>query len=151
MELFNFRKNIHASAGLTLIELLVVIVIIGILATMGFTAVARSRNKANNSRIQAEISQIRVQADLIKNETDSFSVLCAGNTLNDAGYPTTLKLIEDDVKIRSSTDVICYATVNAYCVQAQMVPTGSGNYCIDSSGYAGTSPAACDDTNFDCN
>jgi len=148
MELFNIRKNINISGGLTLIELLVVIVIIGILTTMGFAAVARARDKANNSRIQAELSQVRVQAVSIRNSTDSFTDLCAGNTLNDAGYPDTLGLLESDITTKSSAVVDCYAIDDSYCVRARMAP--SGYYCADSTGYAGISRLDCNGTNYIC-
>jgi prepilin-type N-terminal cleavage/methylation domain-containing protein len=148
-------KLINLKSGFTLIEMLLVVTIISLLTTMAVTAALVARDRANNSRIQAEISQVRIQAVSIKNDTDYFSGnpglnngLCdAANTLNDVGYPGSLKLIEDDVKLRSGADVRCYTTVDVYCVQARMVPNGA--YCIDSTGYAGTSKT-CNAMNFDC-
>jgi prepilin-type N-terminal cleavage/methylation domain-containing protein len=149
-------KLIRRKGGFTLIEMLLVVAIISLLTTIAVTAALAARDRANNSRIQAEISQVRIQAVSIKNDTDYFSGnpglndgLCdAANTLNDVGYPASLKLIEDDVKIRSGADVTCYASDDAYCARARMLP--NGYYCVDSTGFAGTSLPDCDGVTFNC-
>lgn len=147
----NDRVNlIRLKNGFTLIEILVVVAIIGILATLMFGASMVARNKAINARIQAEMNEVRTQANLIKNDTNSFISLCAVNTLNDVGYPNSLGLLEPDIAAKSGASVDCYATEGNYCVRARMVPSGGGYYCVDSTGYAGTSQPDCNGTNFVC-
>lgn len=141
---------IRLKNGFTLIEMLVVVAIIGILVTLIFGTSMMVRNKAINARIQAEINQVRAQADLIKNDTDSFISLCVTNTLNDVGYPNSLGLLEPDIASKSGASVDCYAAKDNYCVRARMVLSGGGYYCVDSTGYAGTSRPDCSDTNFVC-
>lgn len=45
--------------GFTLVELLIVIVIIGILATIGFVAYSGAQNKAKHSKATATLSQVK--------------------------------------------------------------------------------------------
>jgi type II secretion system protein G len=45
--------------GFTLVELLIVIVIIGILATIGFVAFSGAQNKAKKSKAQATLSNVK--------------------------------------------------------------------------------------------
>lgn len=131
----------------TLIELLVVVAIIGLLATIVVTSVFSARDKARNTRIATALSQIRAQATLVMNDTDSYGSLCdASHTLcgdsmvcPDNNFIPQLKMIKDDVRNFSGSDPTCYGDTDAYCVQSQLVPSGSGSYCVDSIGYAGTS------------
>jgi len=143
-----FCKKRKVFQGFTLIELLVVVVIIGLLASIAVMVAVPARNKAKNIRIQAALSQVRTQATLIVNETDSYADLCdAGFTLNEGGYLSSLGMIENDVYKLSGSNPSCYADDDNYCVQASLVPSGA--YCIDSVGYAGTGKI-CDAANSDC-
>lgn len=45
--------------GFTIVELLIVIVIIGILATIGFVAFSGAQNKANKSKAESTLSQVK--------------------------------------------------------------------------------------------
>lgn len=45
--------------GFTLVELLIVIVIIGILATIGFVAFSGAQNKAKKSKAESTVSQVK--------------------------------------------------------------------------------------------
>lgn len=45
--------------GFTIVELLIVIVIIGILATIGFVAFSGAQNKANKSKAESTVSQVK--------------------------------------------------------------------------------------------
>jgi prepilin-type N-terminal cleavage/methylation domain-containing protein len=132
--IFNRRSTL---VGFTLIELLVVVAIIALLATISVTGALAARNKAKDSRIQATLSQVRAQAELILNSDYVYNRLCdANHTLNDAEFPDSLGLIENDVKkYNGGIDPTCYTTADAYCVQS---PLNVGGYhCIDSIGYAG--------------
>jgi len=45
--------------GFTIVELLIVIVIIGILATIGFVAFSGAQNKANKSKAESTLAQVK--------------------------------------------------------------------------------------------
>jgi prepilin-type N-terminal cleavage/methylation domain-containing protein len=142
MLIFSGKKK-----GFTLIELLVVIFIIGLLASIGTSALVTARNRGKDARIQATLSQVRVEAALIKSETNSFSGLCdSNNTLNDAN--SNLHVIEDDVRKYVGNNPSCYANDDAYCVQSSLVTAGF--YCLDSTGYAGTDATNCTAGNISC-
>jgi len=147
-----FLRKQRFFSGFTLIEILLVVVIISILASFVAVAARSARDRARNSRIETDLVQVRPQAVMIKNNTDSYIDLCDLNdTLNGAGsYQSTLGVIESDIYRINGIYPECYATDDAYCVQAQLVPNGSGSYCIDSTGYAGTSSTNCDGTNYTC-
>lgn len=141
-----FSKKLE---GFTLIELLVVVAIIGLLASIASVAASEARNKAKNAAIQATLIQVKAQATLILHTDEAYDNLCdADHTLNDTDYPNSLGLIEDEVKkYNGNQDLTCYASGDVYCVQSPLVK--SGDYCIDSTGYAGTD-ADCDGTDFSC-
>ncbi|MGK2896343.1 MAG: prepilin-type N-terminal cleavage/methylation domain-containing protein [Candidatus Saccharimonadales bacterium] len=52
-------KNIKKTSGFTLVELLIVIVIIGILATIGFVAFSGAQNAAKKSDAESTVSQVK--------------------------------------------------------------------------------------------
>ena len=55
------KKNKLNVKGFTIVELLIVIVIIGILATIGFVAFSGAQNKANKSKAEATIGQVKAK------------------------------------------------------------------------------------------
>lgn len=67
----NKPKNLK-SAGFTLIELLIVIIIIGILAAIGFVAYTGSQNKAKKADAEATLSQIRSKLAEYNAENDKY-------------------------------------------------------------------------------
>lgn len=153
IDLFQKKRYKRFLSAFTLIEMLLVVVIISILASLIAVSTRFARDKARNSRIETDLAQVRPQAVIIKNNADSYIDLCdpGDNTLNGAStYQSTLGVIEDDIYRIASVYPECHAAGDAYCVQAQLIPTGSGSYCIDSTGYAGRSLADCGGTNYTC-
>ena len=58
--------------GFTIVELLIVIVIIGILATIGFVAFSGAQNKAKKSKAQSTLSQVKAKLGEYNAENDSY-------------------------------------------------------------------------------
>lgn len=60
------KKNIQ---GFTIVELMVVIAIIALLAALSVVGVQAARAKANNSKVQHDLEQIRKAMDTLGNDT----------------------------------------------------------------------------------
>ncbi len=130
--------------GFTLIELLVVIAIIGILSSIVLVALRGARNQAKDSRIIAEMSQMRSLAELLYSEGsyDGFS----------SSDDDVATLIADITAQQGSGVTTTGVTINTgedYCAYAEL---NSGDfYCIDSTGRAvQLETTACTDTNLEC-
>jgi len=133
--------------GFTLVELLVVIGIIGILTSIVFVYLGVARDRAKDARIQADLSQVRSIAESINDDQTSYDTLCdtANNTLNNTAaannYITQLTTIENDIndqQLGAAVLLTCYVggTPEVYCVEAELISSGVGYYCIDSKGIA---------------
>jgi len=157
-----FKKFVKKKKGFTLVELLVVIFIMILLASIGSTAALSVRKRGRDGAIQANLSQVRIEATLIKNKTEpsSYETLCCNvvacdvNTLNETYYPDTLGVIETEVRKYTPTGFDpsdypeCYADTDRYCVQFPL--NMGGAYCLDSTGYAGTDATNCAAGNISC-
>jgi len=119
----------------TLIEVLVVIAIIALLISISLIAIGHYQDKATDTAIGADLSQIRKVAAMIYTDENSYENICAAGTLND-GY-SDLKTIEDDVNKFAGKDPTCYSERNAYCVQSSLLSADEGYFCVDSTGFAG--------------
>ena len=60
------------SKGFTIVELLIVIVIIGILATIGFVAFSGAQNKAKKSSAESTLSQVKSKLGEYNAENDTY-------------------------------------------------------------------------------
>ena len=132
----------NSKKGFTLIELLVVIAIIGILSSIVLVALRGARNKAKDARLIADMSQVRSVAELVYDgdyddlagDTD-YATLVADLTGPELGTQTLILNVE--------------VGKGNYCAEVTLNETGS--YCVDSTGYAGTT-AVCDAVagSYDC-
>ena len=118
-------------------ELLVVIAIIGVLAGIVLVSLTGARNRAKDTRIQADLTQVRSIAELIYDAEPAtgYTNLCSGGGLN-AGhslYGSQLGTIATDISTQNGgVAPTCAATSSQYCVSAKLA---SGGYaCISDAG-----------------
>lgn len=140
-----FSKK-RGEKGFTLIELLVVIAIIGILAGIVLVALGGARTRAQDARIQAEMTQIRTIGEIFFSgqSPNSYTGLCA------AADVTTLQA---DILAQGGTSFGCLvatggigepAAGTAYCVEVQL--NSAQFWCVDSnlvSAQFAASPITC--------
>ncbi len=141
--MFSLKK----SAAFTLIELLVVMAIIAILSTLTLVAIGGYQNKANDTIVGADLSQLRQVGTMIYTSDNSYLAICDenDNTIDNNStedYGKALKSIESSVeKILGQGTVACYSDVRHYCVQARLI--SGGYFCVDSTGFANEIDDAC--------
>jgi prepilin-type N-terminal cleavage/methylation domain-containing protein len=150
--------------GFTLIELLIVIAVIVILSALVLASLSMARTKANNSRIKADMDQLRKRAEAIYVET-GMTTYCDGGASKPCFQTTDTSVgaLIADIQARyklptgvlpangytivKNTSKYCYATYTA----------DSKTICYDSAGkQTGTSygtgkgTGLCDATAFSC-
>jgi len=134
MQIFVKKKR---RRGFTLIELLVVIAIIGILASIVLVSLGGARTRARDARIQADISQVRTEAELFFNDNDYvYTGACADPEIN---------ILEADIDTQNGAAAApaCFDDADSYCISAVMA--GGDTICASSAGQIG------DDTCVDAN
>lgn len=147
MQGMNMRKQ-----GFTLIELLVVVAIIGILSAIVVGALGQGRSKAADTRIKANLSSLRNQAELFYTVNGNY-----GDDFAAADCPSsgdTLFALDETVQsalVGSSefATPTCAAddgnagsgsSADTWAVSASL--SDGGSWCVDSTGFAGSSTAA---------
>jgi prepilin-type N-terminal cleavage/methylation domain-containing protein len=133
--MLNFAKK-KKKKGFTLIELLVVIAIIGILATIVIVNVNTARNKANDVAIKAALDQVRAQAELYYDGTGNGFYTGLSTTI-----PSDMVSIGTSITSNGGSGYAAYATSGTYCAKATLKTAGAGAWCVDSTGYVGTTSA----------
>ena len=135
--------------GFTLMELLVVLAIIGLLAAVIFAALNVSRIRTYDSRVKAQLSDVRKSAELYfnnNNGTYAASVMaaplsaCTGAMFTD--IPSGMNNSTGNSGAwPSGTTLSCQATNSAYAISASlhaanpaMIPLSSNYWCVDSTG-----------------
>jgi type IV pilus assembly protein PilA len=125
--------------GFTLIELLVVIAIIGILSSVVLASLTTARTRGQVASVQSQLSNMRAQAELYYS-TNSNSYGTASNC-STALFGTANNGLGALVAGVTSTGatISCSASSTAWSAVAAF---GGVNYCVDSTGFSGTSSSA---------
>lgn len=145
----------NRTRGFTLIELLVVIAIIGILSSVVLASLTTARTKGKDAAVQAQLSNMRAQAELYYStnsnayaaaaSTTGACSLTAGtntNVFNNGtnNLITLLGGVQAQVGTFSATNSTCNASATAWAAAVNL-PSG-GSYCVDSTGVSRSKTAA---------
>jgi prepilin-type N-terminal cleavage/methylation domain-containing protein len=143
--------------GFTLIELLVVIAIIGILSAVVLASLNSARDKGSDAAAVADFDGVRSQAQIFSNaNSNSYLGVCDVNPVNNVKSVYDQLVAARNAIATSGTaalnnvlgttgaanTVTCHDTADAWATEIPLrLPMGNEGhfYCIDSTGYAGTS------------
>jgi len=132
----------QTNKGFTLIELLVVIAIIGILAGMVILNLNEIPNQAKDVKIQNFLDQIRTSASVWYNSQGTY---VGFDTSDTNGTNLKTEILAMPTAYQSSS------TASAYCASAALVSNSAVYFCIDSTGFSGTTTASfCTTTSIAC-
>lgn len=142
------------SKGFTLIELLVVVAIVGVLATIVLSSLGTARQRANDAKIKATLSQMRAQAE-IQYDGD-YDDICDPTSQTGIMYREAFSLAGNSGGVnnicRDTNDIFGQASPNnTYPASAtngadsegwaaEIKLNGPGYYCVDYNGGAGIYP-----------
>lgn len=120
----------NTKRGFTLIELLVVIAIIGILSAIVLASLSTARNKAQDSKVQGQLSSARAAAEIYYGNNGGVY----GVTANCGGG-----MFIDNTSgmwglVNGLTGVVCNSSNTAWAIKANLVSTPTNVWCVDSSG-----------------
>jgi len=99
---------------------------------------SKTKAKAKDAKIILNLTQVRMIAEMIYDNENSYFSLCKNFSLNErhSSYGSSLLKIEEEIeKVQGGIlHLSCYASINSYCITANFTSPEKGKYCIDSSG-----------------
>ena len=116
--------------GFTLIELLVVIAIIGILSSVVLASLNTARDKGADAAIKGNLSGVRASAELVYDSIGAYT-----------GVFTTDNSSKNAVSSADSANgagAVATVTEASFWAASAKLKSGADWYCVDSTGYAGT-------------
>jgi prepilin-type N-terminal cleavage/methylation domain-containing protein len=135
-------KSVKFKKGFTLIELLVVVAIIGILSSVVLASLSSARSKGNDAKVKAQLSNIRVAAELYAEGAGNNSYGTTTTTCTAGMFTDTSSGIAALVNINnypSGTILDCGASSSAWSVAASLsggATTSGPAWCVDSTGVS---------------
>jgi prepilin-type N-terminal cleavage/methylation domain-containing protein len=133
--------------GFTLIELLVTIAIIGSLASIVIGALSLARDKAYDTKIKSNLSNMRSAAALYYTENGNYGVEVSDDCAAGMFAEDNMSDVLDSVIDANGGDTVnldCYtsdstagSTSNTWAVSSPLRQNTSEFWCTDSNGYAG--------------
>jgi len=130
--------------GFTLIELLVVIAIIGILSAVILASLNVARNKGSDAAIQANLSTVRLQAEMYRDNTSNdrygtnttleSNCLATDNMFNNSSNSNIKRAVAAADRDNGGGSVVCNVSAGgtAYAISAKLVSKPK-YWCVDSS------------------
>ncbi|MEK7567725.1 MAG: type II secretion system protein [Patescibacteria group bacterium] len=136
--------------GFTLIELLVVIAIIGILSSVVLASLNTARDKGANAAIKSNLANMRAQAEIIYDDTNSYATVCTNTTVLNAIAAAKQAAGAASVTVSNGTantlvtppTAACHSGVNGWAIEVPLKTSPVINYqCVDSTGQSTATPS----------
>jgi prepilin-type N-terminal cleavage/methylation domain-containing protein len=128
MKEFSKRSN-----GFTLVELLIVVAILGILISIIVVAIREYSQRAKNTKILSDVSQVkRIAESIYMSQSDGYVNLCQADNLNENDQD--LKILKEDIE-KQGGSITCKSIEESYCLSVSLV--GGSYLCLDDEGDSG--------------
>lgn len=133
------------SRGFTLIELLVVIAIIGSLSSIVIGAVSTGRDKAQNTKIKSNLSNMRSQAAIYYTDNGDYDVGIDDGDCTDGMFADTtmIEILAGVSEANGANDSACYTSgssggsqTDSWAVSSPLATDAETSWCVDSDGRA---------------
>ncbi len=140
--------------GFTLIELLVVIAIIGILSSVVLASLNTARSKGADAAIKSNLNNLRAQAELVYDNTNSYATVCADPNVTRAVQAAaaaqggTASLTGTAASSASVTS--CQNDANRWAVSGPLKSNTAIQFCVDNTGKATTTATVLAASTFVC-